>query len=870
MKERIEINMWIKHIILENFASVKVGMHVNRVEIDFSNRKNKICLLLAPNGTGKTSLLSTFTPFATLGNLDVRDSGNLILTGKNGYKEITINDRGNEYLIKHFYSPNKESHSVKSYIEKNGEELNVNGNVRSFQAIVESELGIEINFLKLIRLGNNVTNLLQLSATERKKFLSNLLQDLDVYLNYFKKLTDDSRLLKTQISHVTDKMKKTGIDNLEDVCDSLKYLKEEIGDLEESRSKLLKEKGVIEHSIDQYDIDDLKERSTDLNGKIKKAKKALEKAETSQSLPYYQSRSEELSNEISEKEKKEVSLQTQYTSLLDSIDSLLSESRSLRSEIEKEESNENIISARDIFYKLRKERNELSSEFIDYKSVFTKDELNSLITALIEVQQNLDTAYEFGEKVVSRVVALMKEKKNVENYINNGLLDFDSGAGKSDSLITKLISGVNDISIDCEHNKCDLYHLWVEIKNLMKEEEVVRDSHDSEEFYKYMNIVYQRIKRMFDILKPLKNIIKKLPEERQEDFRMDSIFSKIEKLKPIYNKSTYNVMLTEITEYERFLSICDDCDKAEAQYEALQSTTNIDFLKKKLKKTISSLDDKDSEKNIITRKMKELSDELLLLKDEYEQCLDTIMALTKMQDMTSEMEEISGKIEDYRKLIQKKHENAQELDSTESTLSKRKISYSRIEMAINEYRTLNKELNHYMKLFNENTFIKKSMSSKEGIPLEFINIYMSNIQTTINELLDIVYDGSLIIDDFKINSDEFRIPYIKDGYLIPDISQASQGETAFLSIALSFALISESILHYNIILLDEIDGNLDDKNRKKFIAVLERLIDMIDAEQIFLISHNNLFSMYPVDVISLTGEIDQSINLANYIPIEKS
>ena len=114
--------------------------------------------------------------------------------------------------------------------------------------------------------------------------------------------------------------------------------------------------------------------------------------------------------------------------------------------------------------------------------------------------------------------------------------------------------------------------------------------------------------------------------------------------------------------------------------------------------------------------------------------------------------EISGKIEDYKKLIQKKHENAQELDSTESTLSKRKISYSRIEMAINEYRTLNKELNHYMKLFNENTFIKKSMSSKEGIPLEFINIYMSNIQTTINELLDIVYDGSLIIDDFKINS----------------------------------------------------------------------------------------------------------------------
>ena len=95
--------MWIKHIILENFASVKVGMKVNKVEIDFSKRKNKICLLTAPNGTGKTSLLSTFTPFASLGNLDVRDSENLILDGKSGYKEITIIDGMNEYLIKHFY-----------------------------------------------------------------------------------------------------------------------------------------------------------------------------------------------------------------------------------------------------------------------------------------------------------------------------------------------------------------------------------------------------------------------------------------------------------------------------------------------------------------------------------------------------------------------------------------------------------------------------------------------------------------------------------------------------------------------------------------------------------------------------------------------
>ena len=90
--------MWIKHIILENFASINVGMKTNRLSIDFSNRKNKICLLVAPNGYGKTSLLSNLTPFATLGNLDIRDGESLIIKDKDGYiyaydiKENTLAD----------------------------------------------------------------------------------------------------------------------------------------------------------------------------------------------------------------------------------------------------------------------------------------------------------------------------------------------------------------------------------------------------------------------------------------------------------------------------------------------------------------------------------------------------------------------------------------------------------------------------------------------------------------------------------------------------------------------------------------------------------------------------------------------------------
>ena len=860
--------MWIKHIILENFASVKVGMHVNRIEIDFSGRKNKICLLLAPNGTGKTSLLSTFTPFATLGNLDVRDSGSLILVGKSGYKEITIIDRGNEYMIKHFYSPNKESHTVKSYIAKNGEELNINGNVRSFQSIVESELGLEIGFLKLIRLGNNVTNLLQLTATERKKFLSNLLQDLDIYLNYFKKLTDDARILKTQISHTTDKLTKTGISDVKEAKKSLAFISDELAELELQKNEALKIHGAIDHELYEYDELDLLARYTEVNKNLKKAKKAMEKLDSTKDLTFYQEKERQRELEIQEREKRLASLQAQSETLLDVIDTLFTEVSSLKKEIEKEENNDNVRSAKEIFHSLRKQKNQEEARFLNYHPAFTKDELLTLMSTLNEIQQSLDTGYEFGEKPVKEVISLMRKQKNVDNYINNGLMEFDSGAGKSSSLLTKLISGVNEISVTCDQNQCDLYRLWKEIKNLMREEEVVRSSHDTEEFYKYMDIVYQRVKRTLELIRSVKEIIEKLPDEQKNDFRTETLFSRIERLKPIYSKESYNVLLTEITEYERYLSLCKECDEAEVRFHTLRSMSNIEFLLSRYDSSMKKLNDRQTEREEINQEIHSIETRLSSLHEEHEQDMDIIMALTKMNEMNNEILEISNRLESYRTLKEKKKENDQRLTEIEDILKKRKQSSNMIQLAIHEYETLHKELDQYMKLFNENTYIKKAMSSKEGIPLEFINIYMSNIQSTINELLDIVYDGTLVIDEFKINSDEFRIPYIKDGYLIPDIVQASQGETAFLSIALSFALISESILHYNIILLDEIDGNLDDKNRKKFISVLERLIDMIDAEQIFLISHNNLFSMYPVDVISLTGEINQDIKLANYIPMK--
>ena len=575
--------MWIKHIILENFASVKVGMKVNRIEIDFSKRRNKICLLVAPNGTGKTSLLSTFTPFASLGNLDVRDGGNLILEGKQGYKEITIVDRGHEYLIKHFYSPNKDSHFVKSYIEKDGEELNVNGNVRSFLSIVESELGIEPNFLKLIRLGNNVTNLLQLSATERKKFLSNLLQDLDIYLNYYKKLTDDSRILKTQISHLTDNMKKTGIDDINQTKSLLSFLQIEIEEIEEERLKNNINLVNYNNIMKSYDITELETKFDRLKKDINKSLKALEKKDSSLNLSNCKKKTEKLDQDISFLEKKEVSLNTQYDATLLLLDGYYKELNSLETQLEKDRNNEALLSAKNIFYSIRLEVNENRSTYENYHPSYTKNELNELMTTLIRCQQLLDTVYEFGEYPIKAVVKLLRDKQDVNRYINQGLHDYDYSKKEASSLLNKFMNEMNFIPLTCNHEECSLYKIWKDIKDLMNKEEKIRSSHDTEETYKYMQIIYQKILEVLEMIKEKEEIIKKIPLERRRDFLIDNIFYNIEKMTVIYSREKYNILLTEITEYERFKELEKKCIEAEKTYEALLKTSRVGFLEEQIK-----------------------------------------------------------------------------------------------------------------------------------------------------------------------------------------------------------------------------------------------------------------------------------------------
>lgn len=69
------------------------------------------------------------------------------------------------------------------------------------------------------------------------------------------------------------------------------------------------------------------------------------------------------------------------------------------------------------------------------------------------------------------------------------------------------------------------------------------------------------------------------------------------------------------------------------------------------------------------------------------------------------------------------------------------------------------------------------------------------------------------------------------------------------TLSLSLSMIENMIKKYNIIYLDEIDATLSTENRRLFLNMLEKQLLDLGIEQIFIISHNNEFYSYPVDLI---------------------
>ena len=868
--------MKILYLKLTNFINIVTAFNTETIEIDFSKSNNNVVLLTGPNGSGKTSILSCLHPFPTNGNMDVRSDNPIIVPRENGYKEIHISDGDDLYVIQHFYTRNSDKHIIKSYIQKNGVELNENGNVTSFKEIVEKELGLEQDYMKLTRLGSNVTNFIDMKRQERKNFTGKIISEADIYLSYHKKIMADKNKVNIQINHTSDLIRRLQVDDLSELKKAQKSLQHQIEDLTAKIEKENSELSILQYQLnDCGDIPAMRERIQEKEKELKHIQKALARAsEIKISISTLKSMIEEAKIAIL---KAKSALDTNVitrTGILNQLDSIANEIDSIRREIARIEDDQNVKDMEANIELLREtiRRRAKESGISGYVRPCSKAEMEDLIKMLDKCMDILLSTYELGKGPIQKAVSFFHTKTDIEKYTRENREKIKRNRMQSlcEQVYAEISKDIGLLGPDCKNpSGCRVYDFYQRIYEYATQapDKVIED----ETFLAYTKMAYNNIQTVLKYLRDYHDIFEKMPECIKDQFLMNTVLTHICNMEWIYDKDIIFHELGLITDDELQDADLEELSRQKsmlAQYK--KANSNIEYFQNKLEELINSrttlMGQLDEIKETINSLNREIAEKEASVSD-YE---DMVIAMEHEDEVETEFNDLKSKLTLASQLSLQIREKTSILNDLQFRKNKMSKTHQDNEFRIENYKRYKKDLDELSSKFTDLEYLARALSSREGIPLIFIQAYLKDIKDVANQLLDVVYDGDLHLEDFEITADEFGIPYSTKGTTVKDVIYASQGERSFISLALSFALTYKSISKYNIMLLDEIDATLDISNREKFLHVLEMQIDMIHAEQVFVISHNDMFNAYPVDIVDTRNRTSSNAELASYIPIEES
>ena len=435
--------------------------------------------------------------------------------------------------------------------------------------------------------------------------------------------------------------------------------------------------------------------------------------------------------------------------------------------------------------------------------------------------------------------------------------------------------------LQCAFNECPGKLLYDHIKEISKRkvEMPIEDS----EFLNYMRHIYNVIKDVYQALIDNSTLMSNLPLKISEDLTKKRILKRISKRVPICDIALINEFLTYLTDYDVYNNDLEEIQRLSKEIEDKSKTSEYAYFTKQLDLLEKTID--DHKKNIV-----DINDDIDEADKSIDLCDEKIdernrwkAVLLHRDELNAKLEELSNKIVTYSTTSDKLKKDVEPVE----VICEDKIQYCNKELYNLEYRKrsyldFTAQLAKQQELYDAINIIKKATSTKEGIPMYIMQVYLQKIKNKVNELLANGY-SELKVADFVLSADEFRIPYtVRDEYLVEDVSYASQGEQTFLGTALAIAISSmrytlkkHKNTGYNVYYLDEVDGPLDIEKSGRWIEFLENIFQTANVEQAFVITHKNMFSSYLVDLIVTdesffsTGDMNDLYPLSNRIEIIK-
>lgn len=881
--------MKILELTLINFLPIISGIGKECIHIDLRDSKSTINVLIGKIGSGKTYILSHLQPFSTVGTLDVRNQDDPIVTGKDGKKIILYQKDGHEYRITHDYIWSGKSHTKKSYIEKDGIELNENGNGSSFKELIRLEFGIEQSFLRLIRLGPNVINFINMKATERKAFIASLLASTEIYLLLYKNWSSELRTLNTQASILMNKLNNLPYVNTEELESQISEIQDKLCSLNDELTDLTKEKYTLQAENKSYmdgkSLQELKIEETQLLRDISETKDEIKSLENQLVSFEAYPNINEVSKEIGKLDQKLTSTTERLALCNTEYDEI---STNLNISIDRKTTMENdshMKTLHETYDTLVFQSEVYKKELNGFACQYSSEYLSTLIGDLNTVNMIISEIGQYDTDIVktlcnsdASVIQYAKKKVDILTYRK-----IKVQKEMSNLKFSETYQATTPLYFPpfCPTSSCPYYKTHPETlkrsthgRNVVQEQLIVYQNELKDldiEIYRYSDypIIYNKIQNVKKMLEKIIPVLKKI----------DAL--KYESLITILTFANYRVWY----DYDKIVDTIDLIEKR-AKYADLISQMKI------IKSEIDELDIQDiasisNEISTLTMKKKEKESEIGELEKTYSELEESLKRYNKMYVELSEksiyesnlknakeaISNMSNRIDVLRKAFDMIDINVSKIQLIDTKCVGLKTKIDEISSKLDEHKTVlhdmkytNDELSKVLEEQNYMSYMVDAVSSKKGIPLVMIQMFLDRCREMVNDLIFNICEDDLEILPFDINETEFKIPYMVNGQKIDDISKASQGQSSIVSTAMSFALARQTGTSvYNIPLLDEMDAPLHKSDKQRFIAILLKHLSEIGSEQCFVITHDdNTFDGYPVQVIMTTNE---NVNTDKYTNI---
>jgi DNA repair exonuclease SbcCD ATPase subunit len=851
--------------------------------------------------THNTTVLSQLHP----GSDNYDDRKDIIIEGKEGKKIYVLKDNDDIFEVTHHYREGK----VKSFLKKNDEELNPSGGVKNFAVLAEEHLGFSPDFFKVGKIGSNVTNFVDMISSDRKKYISKFLPNIDPWLNAGKIVSKKFSTYKKNIAFLSDELGKLDtVDNLTETADNasqilsikqnrVSKIKETIATLQgqlstlpdwartnknphtkilkEANSELMEAQSTKDGYIAQFkslegiDMEDIEAKISAYNTEDAK----------------YNERFAVIESELVTASERIDLIEVQLTKKKDESKSFKKTSKEL-SQIQEliEEAQEELDSANEELGKLKLPKNNSDITLADVSAAkgiiwSIYENIRSVITeASVESLKLIEEHIE-DEKIIdslmrAKVMAERKRERSREQVDSKKtMLNMLKGQAEQAKTLERRPK-------DCRLDSCPFVSSAIRFKDAPNQLRLIQneidgyihDEKESDALVKSTSDAYNIVtdlQHSYDQIKSV-NILNIFPiNEYLDSF---SSFCSLCVENPLPSVATvFDVNPTFKVFQARDSQIAVN-EKLEILNERLESAQSSDAFIKSISSDIKTL---ENEQNTLNETIEELETEKADIATKASK-------LRKKKEIILDLKDAFNKIETSSNSLK---EAKTQYQSAESTIAEAQTIVDSIDEENGKLELIQKEINPAQKLYDdarvklarrqeyeekvselEGSFqivkeVKEALDPVKGIPTLLIGDYLHGIEEVANSLLDIAYNGSFRIG-FKITESDFFIEVFKEnGGFCQDVKLASQGQVAMIKTTLSLAIFQSALGRYNILCLDEIDSTLDEENRRVFLDILERQIVELNLEQLFCISHNDSFDASSIGLILMPGhtfDIDNS------------